>query len=267
MFRRTLQILVAVSLLVLPSCAQFGIAGKKKKTQFQQEQEKQQMQQQDSILGAAGVGDLASMQEQWAKALGDPSAMKGLEDQMGVSLTQAMELLAQMSPEELQGQMEEAFKMISGGEIVEQVVGKRDEILATLEASGAVPPEELAKFKADPEYFELKMRESFDQMGDILGNKDYLEAVQGIFGQTQELLKDPSKLTEMMGGVMGTLKDQLDSDEKIEEARLEILKSDMMGMFDSPEMKDILYDSKKWRDTVKEGSSALLDGLAMNDEL
>ena len=238
-----------------------------KKTQFQQEQEKQQQQQQANPLAGmgAGMGDMAGLQEQWQKALNDPNAMKDLEAQMGVSLSQAMELLAQMSPEELQAQMEEAFKLLSGGEIVDQVVGKRDEILATLEASGAVPPEELAKFKADPEYFELKMRESFDQMGDILNNKDYLETIQGIFGQTQELLKDPSKSTDMMGGVMNTLKDQLDSDDKIEEARLEILKSDMKGMFDSPEMKDILYDAKKWRDAVKEGSSALLGGLT--DEL
>lgn len=238
-----------------------------KKTQFQQEQEKQQQQQQN-ILGGAGVGDLASMQETWKQALGDPSAMKELEEQMGVSLTQAMELLAQMSPEELQAQMQEAFKLLSQGEIVDQVIGKRDEILSTLEASGAVPPEELAKFKADPEYFELRMRESFDQMGDILGNKDYLEAVQTIFGQTQELLKDPSKLTDMMGDIMGTLKNQLDSDEKIEEARLEILKSDMKAMFDTPEMKEILYDAAKWRDAVKEGSSALLGGLGdLKDEL
>lgn len=241
-----------------PSHAQFGIAGKnKKKTQFQQEQEKQAAA--AATTGSAGGGladmlDLQSLQD----LMSDPEAMKQLES-MGASMTAMMEQVMNMPPEELAEQMKQFTQLLTGANVVEGILENRNEVLKQLEASNMVPAEELAKMKADPEYFELKMRESLDQMGSILENPDIMQTA---LGQMQEALSGSGE------AVMDALKNQLDSDDKIEEMRLEILKGEnplLANMFEGADMQAILNDPKKWRDTIKEGTGALLGGLT--DEL
>jgi hypothetical protein len=153
------------TLYLQPSLAQFGLAGKKKATNFQDLQEQAKKKLNDptaGLLDSFGGGDLSQLQELWQDAMKDPEAMKQFE-QMGDTFKQAMEQMSKMSPEELQKQMQSVLGMLGENDILEGVLKKKDEIIAQLEATHAVPVEELAKYKADPEYFELKMRESFEQ--------------------------------------------------------------------------------------------------------
>ena len=84
----------------------------------------------------------------------------------------------------------------------------QDEILAMLEETGAVDAEELAKFKADPEYFEQKMKESMDQMKEMLGDPDLLaNAAQGMKA-AQEMYNNPDALNDMMANIMKELSDE-----------------------------------------------------------
>jgi hypothetical protein len=198
--------------------------------------------------------DLQSLQD----LMSDPEAMKQLES-MGASMTAMMEQVMNMPPEELAEQMKQFTQLLTGANVVEGILENRNEVLKQLEASNMVPAEELAKMKADPEYFELKMRESLDQMGSILENPDIMQTA---LGQMQEALSGSGE------AVMDALKNQLDSDDKIEEMRLEILKGEnplLANMFEGADMQAILNDPKKWRDTIKEGTGALLGGLT--DEL
>jgi hypothetical protein len=207
--------------------------------------------------------DMAKMQDMWAEALKDPEAMKAFE-QMGDQFGSAMEGLSKMTPEELQKQMEDAMKMLTDGDMVDTIVQNKDEILQQLELAGTVPPEELAKFKADPAYFELKMRESFDQMKDIFEDPEMMKTMTEAMGGMQELMNNPNMLSELLGS-------ELASDEKIEEARLELLSGDnevLKGMFDTEEMQAILKDPVKFRETVKEGQEGMMGvGDNSKDEL
>ena len=220
---------------------------------------KQKQQQQQAGAGAGMGGDM----DDYLQQLG------AMGDQYGEALEQMMK----MSPEEIQQQMEAARKMMTDADLVENVLNQKDEIIATLEASGAVPPEEIAKYKADPNYFELKMRESFDQMGQLFSDPEYMEKTAEVMHNMASMMENPEQMNEMMKTIGAELQD----DDKIEEARLQVLSGQggMAGlseMFDTPEMQEILKDPVKWRETVKEGMSGLMGGAggpegALKDEL
>jgi len=241
-----------------------------------QEKAKQQQQQQE---GDGGVGsahdmmggmDMDHLRSMFGDSLSNPETQKYLE-QMGQQFGAAMEQLSKMSPEELEKQMQEAMKLMSDSSIVDSVVQNKEEILKTLESSGTVPPEELARFKTDPEYFELKMRESFDQMQDIFGNPDAIKTMT-------ETMKGMGELFDSQGELLGDISKLLDhgdltDDTKIEEARLKLLSGDfsdnpvLKQMIGNDEMQDLLKDPKKWRDNVKEGTKGLFGKSAGKDEL
>ena len=179
---------------------------------------------------------------------------------------EAMEELSKMSPEQMQQQLQEAMEMLTSGDMTDQIVGKKDEVLASLEASGMVSPEELAKFKADPEYFEAKMRESFGQMKEIFSDP---KMIQG----AMDMMKGAGAGgSDMMKEMAKAFSEGLDTDEKIEEARLEILSNPELSanpmlkqMFASDDFKEVLYDADKWRDSVKEGRKVFTQGAGVGE--
>ena len=227
-----------------PAAAQFGVAGGKKKGSSFQELNEQAKKMQDD----GGMGDLS-------KLMGDIDP-KMLEEMVGLGgqLDEVMKMMASMSPEELEKQMKDAMEMLQSGDMMQNMLKHQEDILKTLEETGQIAPDELAKFKTDPEYFEQKMKESFEQMGALFSDPEMLKLATESMAGLGELYKDPSKMNDMMAEMM---KD-FGSDEKIEEVRQMFLESgDDLGafgeMFNTPEMKEILSDPKKWRDTVKEG--------------
>jgi hypothetical protein len=209
-----------------------------------------------------GMGDMKKMQEMFGSAFdafGDPDMVKQMED--------AMEMLSKMSPEDMEKQMTDAMAMLTDSSMMEEMMKGMDkgQLLKYLEESGVVPPEELAKLKADPEYFELKMVESFDQMKGLLDNPEVMKAAAETIGGLSELYKNPSLLTDLMEGLAA----DFSSDEKIEEARLQLLSNPDVGglkeMFESEEMQDILSDPAKWRQSVKEGQGMLNQGAGVGE--
>lgn len=239
--------------------AQFGL-GKKKGTSFQELNE-QAKQMQDGGAGA-GAGDLGDL----SKLMGDmdPEMIEQMA-QMGAQFGEAMKLMAEMSPEELEKQMKEAMEMFQSGDVMANMMEHKDEILKTLQETGQVDAEELAKFKTDPEYFEQKIKESFDQMTNLFSDPDMLKMATESMAGLQDMYKNPGKMNEMMEELM---KD-FDSDEKIEEVRKLLLDSPELGSFgerfQGEDMKEILNDPKKWRETVKEGRDVLNQGARVGE--
>jgi hypothetical protein len=267
--------------------AQFGVAGNRRAagTNFQDLQElaQQKTARETNTGGAAaapaggGVPDMAAMQEMFQGG-GMEEMLKGFMDNpeyleqlgaMGDMFGDALQQMMKLPPDELAAQMEQAMKLMMNGDMVENLVGNREQIIKTLESTKAVPEEELERFKTDPEYFEQKMRESFSEMGKIMDDPEYItkaaEAISGI----SKLMDDPDSLNEMISAMKSGLADMQD-DDKIEEARLKFLSGDFgdlpafKGAFDTPEMQAILKDPAKWKEVVKEGqeilSGSLLDG-------
>lgn len=201
--------------------------------------------------GMIGADEIAKLQQMY-------SGGEGMDKQM----EEAMELLMQMSPEDMEKQMQDAMKMLTDGDMMATMMEHTDEILKTLEETQAVPPEELARFKADPAYFKAKMGETMDQMMEMFNDPDVMKKAALSMGQMAQLMSNP----EMVTNLMKELHADFSSDEQIEKARLEILSGSedlpdvLKEQFESAEMQELLLDPKKWRESVKEGAAALGGG-------
>lgn len=243
------------------------MAGRKKKTDFQRQQEQaaagggaDDMESMLSSLlnGGGGGGDLAKLQDMWTEALKDPAIMKQMEG-MGEEYVRAMEQLAKMTPEELEQQMQDAMRMLTDDSMVESVLAKKEEVLAQLEATKAVPPEELARLKVDDEYFEAKMRDSFAQMQGVFTNPDYLKMASQAMGSMKDLMDGEgtqalNDLTELLKSV------DFDDPAQVELARQKLLESDnplLVDMFAGDGMSEIIGDPEKFRETVQQGANVM----------
>jgi hypothetical protein len=205
-----------------------------------------------------------------ANGVGD-GGMEKLMKQMGISaedlgkmgadmdmsqMEDIMKMMAEMSPEDLAKQMQDAMEMFGGDDMMANMIGHQDEILKTLEQSGAVDAEELAKFKADPEYFEQKMKESIDQMKELFSDPDMMANAAEGMKAAQEMYKNPDAINGMMADLMKEL-----SDEDIEEVRQmfiggggsDPMMKELLGAMDTADLQDALSDPVKWRELVKEG--------------
>jgi hypothetical protein len=223
---------------------------------------KLKQQHQGTPSGAGADIDTEAMKKLWQGAIDNPEYANTI-GALGEQYGDALEQMLKLSPEELSAQIESAMKLMTDGDIVENIVNEKDEVIKSLEASGLVPPEELAKYKADPAYFELKMRESFEQMGSLLQNPEYISKAAEVMQDMTKLMNDPDGLSTMMKSLMGGVTD-IPDDTKIEETRVQFLSGEfppgMEAMFATPDMQEILQDPIKWRETVKEGFAGLLGG-------
>mmetsp|Transcript_5663 Transcript_5663/g.7439 ORF Transcript_5663/g.7439 Transcript_5663/m.7439 type:complete len:282 (-) Transcript_5663:376-1221(-) len=270
MLSRIVALASSLAFFMLPNVAvaQFGLGGNRRQAGgFQELQELAKQQQAGGGAGAGGLdglagmaGGMGDMQKMLEEALKDPQAKEYLE-KMGHNFEEAMDQLSKMSPDEMKKQMEDAMASLTDTNMIDNIVGQREEVLQQLEMTKTVPPEELVKMRADPAYFELKMRESFGQIKEMFNNPemaDYMaEAMQGMtemFSASGELFSEIEKLVSS---------GELSDDSKIEEARLQLLGGDFANnpllseMLGKEEMMHIVNDPAKFREGVKEGQRAL----------
>ena len=193
-----------------------------------------------------------------AKAFEDPAALEAI-NQLSTGLQDVMEELGKMDPEALQAQMEQAMKLMTQGDIMDAVISKKDEVLASLEQTGLVPPAELAKYKADPVYFEEQMKGAFDQMKGLFENPDLLKTASEAMKGMQEAMSDPL-LTKMQELLMA---DSV-SEVEIEELRLSFLQNPNW-MQDNPSMamfqglSEEVKDARKFKNGFLEARKAITD--------
>lgn len=212
-------------------------------------------------LDALAGGGMEDIQKLLADAMNNPEAMETIK-QYGQQFGSVLDQMMKMSPEELQNQMAEAMKIMTQGDIVESVLNQKESVLQALKASGTVTADELAKYEADPQYFELKMRESFDTMKDMFANPEYISKAADAVKSIKTLMDDPNKLTDMLKDGFGS---DWTSDEKIEEARLQFLRGDyntipyIKELFSTDEMQDVLRDPEQWKELVKDGVDSLFN--------
>lgn len=232
----------------------FGVGNRKKQagTTFQELNE-----QAKNAAGTGGLGDMDALMKQMGV---DPDEMKKWADEAGMmdipNMDEVMKMMAEMSPEDLAKQMQEAMELLGGDEMMANMIGQQDEILQMLEENGAVDAEEIAKFKADPEYFEHKMKESMDQMRSMLSDPEMMaQATEGMKA-AQDLYNNPDAMNDMMANIMKDL-----SDEDIESVRTMLLGEgdgdpmlqELLGSLGSGDLDDALQDPIKWRKIVKDG--------------
>ena len=187
-----------------------------------------------------------------------------------------MKELLNMDPDQLKAQMEQAMEMLTSADMQQNIVSQKEQVLAMMEAQGTATPEEIAEFRADPAKFEEAMTKAFGQMKEIFSDPQAMDTVVQMMQGFGAIMKDPQAALSKLGGV---LQEALADDDKIEEARLQLLNDPSVAgnnvlsdMFGTEEMQAILNDPVKWRKSVKEGQKMLsedndgpLSGLGMGE--
>jgi len=259
MLYRTISL---VALLAAPVSAQFGVGQMRKKagTSFQElndlVKEGGAPAAGGDLAAAGGAGDMGDLQAMMAKAFDDPETMRAMEA-MGTNMKEAMEQMGNMDPAQLQQQMEEAMKLMSGGDVMDAVIGKKDEVLANLEQTGLVSAEELARYKSDPAYFEEQMKSAFDQMQGLFADPEMMKSAGEAMAGMQEAMSDPT-IAELQELLMA---DSV-TDLEIETMRLKLLQKPSL-MEDSPAMAmfggigDEVKDADKFKKGFQEGRAAI----------
>lgn len=225
----------------------FGVGKKKAGASFQELNE-----QAKNAAAGGGMGDLDAMMREMGI---DPSAMMGDVPE----LDEMMKMMAEMSPEELAKQMQDAMELFTGDDMLANMLGSQDEILSLLEETGAIDAEELAKFKADPEYFEQQISESMNQMKEMMADPKMLANAAEGMRAAQEMYNNPDALNDMMGNILKEL-----GDDEIEEVRQMLaggggdpMMKELLAGVDTGDIDKLLADPLEWRKAVKEGLGAL----------
>lgn len=174
----------------------------------------------------------------------------------------AMDELLNMDSEQLKVQMEQAMAMLTSTDMQQNILDQKDAVLAMMEAQGTATPEEIEEYRADPAKFEEAMAQAFGQMQEIFSDPKALDTVVQMMKGFGEIMNDPSAAMSKLGGV---LQEALADDDKIEEARMQLLNDPTVAgnkalseMFSTEEMMEILNDPVKWKKTVKEGQKMLM---------
>ena len=244
--------------------AQFGVANKKKGSTFEELNELAKGQLGDNNL----MDELANLSEEdiqkmIQETMNDPELMRTME-QVNSGVSQVMEELNKMSPDELKQHMTEGLAQLTSPDMVETIMGNKDEVLKSLAEQGLVTAEKIAEYEADPAKFEEEMANAFAEMKKIFENPETLDAATKMMEGFTNILKNPE---EAMKNMAQTFSEELGDDDKIEEARLQLLADPdkagnpaLASMFQNEEMKEILNDPVKWREQVKKGQDMLLGG-------
>mmetsp|Transcript_13948 Transcript_13948/g.19539 ORF Transcript_13948/g.19539 Transcript_13948/m.19539 type:complete len:269 (+) Transcript_13948:109-915(+) len=258
MIRRTIKIASLTSLLFCNASAQFGVPGGRKKGAATFEDLQQMAQQEGGGAAGMDMAGLAGMMGGGGEGFGDQmAAMADMfnDPEMQKAMEDAMAQFANMSPEDMQKQMQDALAMLTDGDMVESIMGQKDEVLKTLEQSGLVDAEQLERFKNDPDAFEKEMRDAFGQMENIFNDPDLLS----------KALENMKGFDTMMKDIDNILKNDLSDDTKIEEARLELLSNPELAnnpafkeLFGTGEFQESLRDGQKWREAVKKGQKMMM---------
>jgi len=250
------------SLLSTPAVAQFGVGGKKRSTNFQDlnEMAKEEFDNNGmASLDNLGNLNMNDMNDILKHAMEDPE-MKEMMQHLDYDLEGAMQELANLSPEDLAKQMEDAMSLFTSEDYLETAMANQDEILKNLESSGMMSAEDLAEFKANPQQLEQEMKAAMDQLKDLFADPEAMNAATEIAQGLTGLLTDPSKLAE----AMAEMTSQLSDDDAVEEARLQILanpellgNSGMEELFAGEDMMKILKDPVAWKKAITEGKDML----------
>jgi len=222
----------------------------------------------EGMLGDMDLGDMdlgalmkdldpAMLQELVQEGMKDPAMMEMFSGMQG-----AMDELLNMDTDQLKIQMEEAMAMLTSSDMQQNILTQKEDVLAMMEAQGTATPEEIAEFRADPAKFEAEMTKAFGQMKEMFNDPAAMDTVVQMMQGFGNIMQDPAAAMSKLGGV---LQDALADDDKIEEARLQLLNDPSVAgnkavsdMFGTDEMQDILNDPVKWKKSVKEGQRMLM---------
>lgn len=266
MFKRIVKFVSFAGLLAAPVSAQFGVGKKGGSFEELNEQAKEMlggegadMMQQLSNLDSE---DLMSLIEESMK---DPATMEYL-NQFGEGMQDVMEQLVNMDPEVMKSTITENLAQMTSEETLNTVIEQQDEVLTSLLTQGLITEEQLIEFQNNPEQFQAQMAEAFEEMNKIFSDPEALDAAMEMMTGMANVLKDPEGAMNKLAAAFDA---ELGDDDKIEEARLQLLADPdaagspaMAAMFKDGDMLEILQDPILWREQVKKGREMMMDEMS-----
>lgn len=212
-------------------------------------------------MNADMMADLAKMDSNELmnmikESMNDPATMEYME-QFGQGMAEAMEQLASMDPDEMKKQITDNLAAMTSPETLNSVLDQSDEVLESLLMQGLITEEQMVEFQNDPKKFQEQMTEAFAEMNKILSDPEALDAAMQMMSGMADLMANPE---DAMAKLAGALSAELDDDDKIEAARLQLLADPnaagnpaMASLFQNEEMAEVMKDPVKWREHVKKG--------------
>ncbi|GMH81489.1 hypothetical protein TrVE_jg13929 [Triparma verrucosa] len=214
----------------------------------------------DALMASLSPEEVAQM-EQLMKDMGDVD-MGAAMDQMQA----AMQELAKMSPEELANSMAEVMQSPE----IQDMLNDPATMLQQMKGSGLMDDAQIDEYLANPKKYEKEMKQMTSEMMKVFSDPSAMAEIATMMSGIGEMLADPEKMQEALMDIAAELEDwetALSDDEKIEEARQQLLKDPdlaenpaLASVFDTKEMREIINDPKKWRKQVKEGQEMLKGG-------
>lgn len=262
---RTLKTIGFASLLLSPVSAQFGVPQKKKGGGTFEEMNQLAKEKMQGLDGANMMDQLANMDpnemmKMIEESMNDPATKEYLE-QFGAGMGDVMEQLAKMDPEVMKKQIQDNLAAMTAPDILDSVLENKDEVLDSLLAQGLITPEQAAEYKANPAAFEEQMSSAFKEMNNILSDPKALDAALEMMSGMANILGDPSAA---MKSISEAFDAELGDDDKIEEARLQLLADPsaagnpaLASLFENEDMIGILQDPVKFREQVKKGQEMI----------
>jgi len=289
--RTTLLISSVISFLALPCECQFGIA-KKRGTSFEEVNEAAKGEFDEvgidalgNLMGDGGIdalgnlmgdGGIDALGNLMGDGLGDVSKLFGdmMNDPELVKLLESvnkeggdiLDKLKNMKPDEFASQMNDALNYLTSDDMLSSILDNKEEVLKNLETSGVIDKSAIEQLTKDPEKLESDMKTAFSQIQNMFKDPETLKTVTDIAQDITDVLQNPDKLSGAMETLYSTLMKDVNDDDKIEEARQQLLSNPelagnptLASVYGSDEMKEILNDPVKWRETVKKGQGMLLN--------
>lgn len=156
---------------------------------------------------------------------------------------------------------------MSSPEILNSVLENKDEVIDTLLQQGLLTAEQAQEYKENPVAFQDQMASAFDEMNKILSDPEALDTALQMMSGMADVLGNP---TDALKSIAEAFQTELGDDDKIEEARLQLLADPsaagnpaLASLFQNDDMKDILQDPIKFREQVKKGQEMI---AGMNQE-
>lgn len=262
---RTLKSLGLASLLLSPVSAQFGVGKRPKGGGTFEEMNQLAQDKMGGLDGANLMDELANMDpdemmKMIQESMNDPETMKYME-QFGAGMGDVMEQLANMDPEVMKKQIQDNLAQMSSPEILNSVLENKDEVLDSLLEQGLITPEQVEEYRTNPAAFQEQMASAFDEMNKILADPEALDAALEMMSGMANVLGDPSSA---MKAISEAFDAELGNDDKIEEARLQLLSDPsaagnpaLAALFENEDMIDIMQDPVKFREQVKKGQEMI----------
>ena len=204
--------------------------------------------------------DPEEMMKMMQESMNDPATKEYME-QLGAGMGDVMKELANMDPETMKKQIQDNLAQMASPDILDSVLQNKDEVLDSLLAQGLVTPEQVAEFKANPALFEESMATAFSEMNNILSDPKALDAALEMMSGMANVLGDPSAA---MKSITEAFDAELGDDDKIEEARLQLLADPnaagnpgLAALFENEDMIGVLQDPVKFREQVKKGQEMI----------